>query len=247
MKGIADHIEEDATAALQQLGTSLKVIEGPLMDGMNEVGTLFGEGKMFLPQVVKTARVMRKAVDKLTEADVTANDAPKAGTILLATVKGDVHDIGKNIVSVVLSCNGYKIIDMGVMVPCETIMETILREHPDIVGLSGLITPSLDEMIGVAQAMQQRKMGIPLMIGGAGTNAIHTAVKIAPEYEAPVIHAKDASETVRILGILRQPGKREAYLDTLRQQQSRQREISREQSTKKVYVSLAEARKNKLV
>ena len=247
LKGIADHIEEDATAALQQLGTSLKVIEGPLMDGMNEVGALFGEGKMFLPQVVKTARVMRKAVDKLTEADVTANDAPKAGTILLATVKGDVHDIGKNIVSVVLSCNGYKIIDLGVMVPCETIMENILREHPDMVGLSGLITPSLDEMIGVAQAMQQRKLNIPLLIGGAGTNAIHTAVKIAPEYEAPVIHAKDASETVRILSLLRQTGKRETYLDTLRQQQSRQREISRERDTKKVYVSLAEARKNKFV
>jgi 5-methyltetrahydrofolate--homocysteine methyltransferase len=244
LKGIADHIEEDATEALQQLGTSLKVIEGPLMDGMNEVGTLFGEGKMFLPQVVKTARVMRKAVDKLTEADLTASDAPTVGTILLATVKGDVHDIGKNIVSVVLGCNGYKIIDLGVMVPCETIMETIAREHPDIVGLSGLITPSLDEMIGVAQAMQQRHMAIPLLIGGAGTNAIHTAVKIAPAYEAPVIHVKDTSEAVRILGLLRQPEKRESYLDTLRQQQSRQREISREQGTKKAYVSLAEARKN---
>jgi 5-methyltetrahydrofolate--homocysteine methyltransferase len=247
LKGITDHIEEDATAALQKLGTSLKVIEGPLMDGMNEVGALFGEGKMFLPQVVKTARVMRKAVDKLTEADVTAGDAPKVGTILLATVKGDVHDIGKNIVSVVLGCNGYKIIDLGVMVPCETIMETILREQPDMVGLSGLITPSLDEMIGVAQAMQQRGMTIPLLIGGAGTNAIHTAVKIAPEYEAPVIHARDASETVRILSLLRQSEKRETYLDTLRQQQSRQREISRERDMKKVYVSLSEARKNKYV
>jgi 5-methyltetrahydrofolate--homocysteine methyltransferase len=247
LKGISDYIDDDAIAALQKLGTSLKVIEGPLMDGMNEVGVLFGEGKMFLPQVVKTARVMRKAVDRLTEADVTATDAPTAGTILLATVKGDVHDIGKNIVSVVLGCNGYKIIDLGVMVPCEKIMETVVRERPDMVGLSGLITPSLDEMIGVAQAMQQRRLNIPLLIGGACTNAIHTAVKIAPEYEAPVIHMKDTSEAVRILGLLRQPEKRTSYLDTLRQQQSRQREISRERDTKKVYVSLSEARKNKFV
>jgi 5-methyltetrahydrofolate--homocysteine methyltransferase len=247
LKGLADHIEEDADAALQALGSSLKVIEGPLMDGMNEVGTLFGEGKMFLPQVVKTARVMRKAVDRLTESDLTASHAPKVGSILLATVKGDVHDIGKNIVAVVLGCNGYRIIDLGVMVPCDVIIDAILREQPDMVGLSGLITPSLDEMIGVAQAMQQRGMTIPLLIGGAGTNAIHTAVKIAPEYEAPVIHAKDASETVRILSRLRQPGKREAYLSDLRQQQHRQREISRERDTKKAYISLAEARRNKFV
>jgi 5-methyltetrahydrofolate--homocysteine methyltransferase len=246
LKGISDYIEEDATEALHELGSSLKVIEGPLMNGMNEVGALFGEGKMFLPQVVKTARVMRKAVEKLTEADMNAASAPKAGTILLATVKGDVHDIGKNIVSVVLGCNGYKIIDLGVMVPCETIISTIVREHPDMVGLSGLITPSLDEMIGVAQAMQQYGMNIPLLIGGAGTNAIHTAVKIAPEYEAPVIHVKDTSEAVRVLGALRQPEKREPYLSDLRQQQSRQRDISREQRTKKAYVSLSEARKNKL-
>jgi 5-methyltetrahydrofolate--homocysteine methyltransferase len=246
LKGLSDHVEEDAIEALHELGSSLKVIEGPLMNGMNEVGTLFGEGKMFLPQVVKTARVMRKAVEKLTEVDLTAGEAPKAGTILLATVKGDVHDIGKNIVSVVLGCNGYKIIDLGVMVPCETIIETIVREKPDIVGLSGLITPSLEEMIGVAQAMQQRKIDIPLLIGGAGTNAIHTAVKIAPEYASPVIHVKDTSEAVRILGDLRNPDKRALYLANLQQQQQRQREKNHEQEAGKTYVSLAEARKNKL-
>ncbi|MDR3236623.1 MAG: methionine synthase [Prevotellaceae bacterium] len=247
LKGLADYVEDDAMEAFRQFGSSLKVIEGPLMDGMNRVGALFGEGKMFLPQVVKTARVMRKAVDKLTVEDLAAAEMPKSGAIILATVKGDVHDIGKNIVSVVLGCNGYRIVDLGVMTPCETIIAAIEREKPDVVGLSGLITPSLEEMITVARTMQERRICIPLLIGGAGTSAIHTAVKIAPEYAAPVIYVRDTSEAVRILGELRHADARRAYLENLRLQQQRLRDLNREGEAKRAYISLADARKNSYV
>lgn len=205
VKGILDHIVEDTEEARQMVDHPIKVIEGPLMDGMNIVGNLFGEGKMFLPQVVKSARVMKKAVAHLTpfieKAQEESGDmsGPRsAGKILLATVKGDVHDIGKNIVGVVLACNNFEIIDLGVMVPLEKILETALKENVDIIGLSGLITPSLDEMVYVAKEMERRKLNIPLLIGGATTSRIHTCVKIDPNYAAPVIHVIDASKSVPI-------------------------------------------------
>lgn len=244
MKGITDFIDEDINEILPQFGSGLKVIEGPLMEGMNRVGQLFGQGQLFLPQVVKSARVMKKAVEKLTENE-QADEKTYTGTVLLATVKGDVHDIGKNIVSVVLGCNGYRIIDLGVMVPREEIINAIRREKPDYVGLSGLITPSLEEMIHVAEAMQEHRMTIPLLIGGAGTNAVHTAVKIAPAYAGPVIHTNDTSEAVRILGELRQADKRKSFLNELREKQARWREQQAGQAAAKKYVSLEEARKNK--
>ncbi|MFM7729132.1 MAG: dihydropteroate synthase, partial [Flavobacteriales bacterium] len=195
VKGIIDFIDEDTEEARQKYGRPLHVIEGPLMAGMSIVGDLFGSGKMFLPQVVKSVRVVKKAVaylepylqaekDELRAAGGTASS--NAGKVLMATVKGDVHDIGKNIVSVVLACNNYEIIDLGVMVPAEKILETAIRENVDVIGLSGLITPSLDEMIYVAKEMQRRKMNMPLLIGGATTSRVHTAVKIEPHYDHPV-------------------------------------------------------------
>jgi len=249
LKGITDFIEEDAAAAFQQLGSSLKVIEGPLMDGMNRVGSLFSEGKMFLPQIVKSARVMKKAVDVLTELDATNTKTispAKAGRILLATVKGDVHDIGKNIVSVVLACNGYDIIDLGVMVACEKIIDAIISEKPDVVGISGLITPSLEEMIHLARNMQQHGLTIPILIGGATTSAMHTAVKIAPEYNGAVIHNKDASDAVQTLAHIRQPVLRAAFFEKLQTEQKRLRSQNRTQQEQTQQLSLQEARKNKL-
>jgi len=207
VKGITDFIDQDTEEARQQAERPLHVIEGPLMDGMNVVGDLFGEGKMFLPQVVKSARVMKKAVaylfpfieaEKLISGDTSTN----AGKILLATVKGDVHDIGKNIVSVVLGCNNYEIIDMGVMVPTQKILEAARERNVDIIGLSGLITPSLDEMVGVAKEMERQGFTIPLLIGGATTSRMHTAVKIDPHYSGPVIHVLDASRSVPVAGRL---------------------------------------------
>jgi 5-methyltetrahydrofolate--homocysteine methyltransferase len=217
VNGITDYIDVDTEEARQKYPTPLEVIEGPLMDGMGIVGDLFGAGKMFLPQVVKSARVMKKSVAILTpyiEAEKearkqahiaagTANsEAAGAAKILLATVKGDVHDIGKNIVGVVLGCNGYDIIDLGVMVPADKILETAQRENADIIGLSGLITPSLDEMVHIAKEMKRRGMQQPLLIGGATTSRIHTAVKIAPEYELGVVHVLDASRSVTVAGSL---------------------------------------------
>ena len=200
VKGITDHIEEDTEEARQLLESPLKVIEGPLMDGMNVVGDLFGSGKMFLPQVVKSARVMKQAVAYLTpylEAEKKASSTRKgAGTIVLATVKGDVHDIGKNIVGVVMACNGFEVIDLGVMIPKEKILDEAVRVNADIIGLSGLITPSLEEMIDVAQEMTRRNMHLPLLIGGATTSRVHTAVKIAPHLSSPVVHVNDASRAV---------------------------------------------------
>ncbi|MGE3408358.1 MAG: methionine synthase [Pirellulales bacterium] len=205
VKGITDFIEADAEEARQKYSPTLRIIEGPLMDGMSIVGDLFGAGKMFLPQVVKSARVMKKAVayllpfmeqEKLAAGD-TAQQA--RGTIVLATVKGDVHDIGKNIVGVVLACNNYKVVDLGVMVPCEKILETAAKEGADLIGLSGLITPSLDEMVHVAKEMERQGSKLPLLIGGATTSAKHTAVKIAPSYQLPTVHVLDASRCVGVV------------------------------------------------
>lgn len=206
VKGIVDFIEEDTEEARLQHEKPLHVIEGPLMDGMNVVGDLFGSGKMFLPQVVKSARVMKKAVAYLLpylEAEKAANqDSSAASKILLATVKGDVHDIGKNIVGVVLACNNFDIVDMGVMVPADKILDKAIEEKADVIGLSGLITPSLDEMVSVAKEMERRKMTVPLLIGGATTSRIHTAVKIDPVYSGSVIHVLDASKSVPVAGEL---------------------------------------------
>jgi len=198
IKGIGDHLETDLNEALQAYDSPVRIIEGPLMDAMNTVGQLFGQGKMFLPQVVKTARTMKKAVGILQpyiEAS-RAEGAKKAGKVLLATVKGDVHDIGKNIVSVIMACNNYEIIDLGVMVPTEDIVNRAIEEQVDIIGLSGLITPSLEEMVSVARSLEQRGVHIPIMIGGATTSELHTALKIAPVYSGPVLWMKDAAQNV---------------------------------------------------
>ncbi|MEX0882022.1 MAG: dihydropteroate synthase, partial [Cyclobacteriaceae bacterium] len=219
VKGILDHIVPDTEEARIHLNDPLKVIEGPLMDGMNVVGDLFGAGKMFLPQVVKSARVMKKAVAYL-EPFMPLPELDEAGEalssnikkILLATVKGDVHDIGKNIVGVVLACNSYKIIDLGVMVETEKIIDEAIKQKVDIVGLSGLITPSLDEMVNVAIEMERRGLNIPLLIGGATTSRIHTAVKIDPMYSGIVVHVSDASKSVPVAGEAINKETREAYL-----------------------------------
>jgi len=215
IKGIVDHIDEDTEEARVKLGRPLLVIEGPLMDGMRIVGDLFGVGKMFLPQVVKSARVMKKAVAYLTpymEAEkAAASDTSSAKKILMATVKGDVHDIGKNIVGVVLACNGYEVVDLGVMVSCDKILAAAKEHKVDIIGLSGLITPSLDEMVHVAREMKRANFDLPLLIGGATTSPAHTAVKIAGEYQHPVIHVLDASRVVGVAAELLSEDRKEAY------------------------------------
>lgn len=208
VNGIDTFIADDVEEARPLFERSLKIIEGPLMDGMNEVGDLFGSGRMFLPQVVKSARVMKKAVAQLTphiEAETKGGESSSAGKVLLATVKGDVHDIGKNIVGVILSCNNYQVIDLGVMVPAEKILDTAEKEKVDFIGLSGLITPSLEEMVHIASLMEQRGMKIPLLIGGATTSEVHTAVKIAPVYSYSAVHVKDASRAVPVLSGLISP------------------------------------------
>jgi 5-methyltetrahydrofolate--homocysteine methyltransferase len=201
VKGLDEFIVEDTEAARLEFGRPLDVIEGPLMAGMNVVGDLFGEGKMFLPQVVKSARVMKKAVAtwSLTWSTGERVDRQPRARIIMATVKGDVHDIGKNIVGVVLQCNGFEVVDLGVMVPCDRILETARREQADIIGLSGLITPSLDEMIHVAAEMQRLGFTQPLLIGGATTSPAHTSVKIDPAYDGPVVYVKDASRAVGVV------------------------------------------------
>lgn len=227
VKGIADYIEEDTEEARLAADRPLHVIEGPLMDGMNVVGDLFGAGKMFLPQVVKSARVMKKAVAYLTpflEADKeNAESAGRRAKILLATVKGDVHDIGKNIVGVVLGCNGHEMIDLGVMVPAETILDTAAKEKVDIIGLSGLITPSLDEMVHVASEMERRGMDLPLLVGGATTTGKHTAVKIAPEYRSGALHVPDASRAVGVVSDLFNPEQRDRLVSENRARQEKLR------------------------
>jgi 5-methyltetrahydrofolate--homocysteine methyltransferase len=220
VKGIDNFIEADTEEARAELGRPLLVIEGPLMDGMSVVGDLFGAGKMFLPQVVKSARVMKKAVAYLTpfmeaeKAEMVASgrEVKAQGKIVLATVKGDVHDIGKNIVGVVLACNNYEVIDLGVMVACEKILERARLENADVIGLSGLITPSLDEMVHVAREMERQGFKLPLLIGGATTSRAHTAVKIAPHYSEPVVHVLDASRAVPVTSSLLSDGGKAAFV-----------------------------------
>ncbi len=225
--GIVDHIEDDTEEARQKYDAPLEVIEGPLMDGMRIVGQLFGEGKMFLPQVVKSARVMKRAVawlEPFMEEERQESGATSAGKIVMATVKGDVHDIGKNIVGVVLGCNGYEVVDLGVMVPADRILDTALETGADMVGVSGLITPSLDEMVGVAREMERRELTLPLLIGGATTSKQHTAVKIAPEYSGVVTHVLDASRAVDVVSRLIDVNRRDAYVDEIRADQEQLRE-----------------------
>ena len=244
--GIVEHVETDVEEARQRAERPLDVIEGPLMDGMNVVGDLFGDGRMFLPQVVKSARVMKKAVAYLIphiEADKREGDRPQ-GRVLLATVKGDVHDIGKNIVGVILQCNNYEVIDLGVMVPGERILDTARGREADIVGLSGLITPSLDEMARVARSMQERGLELPLLIGGATTSPRHTALRIAPEYDGPVVHVKDASRAVATVSRLLDPAARGAYLEQVDADHDRHRRRQRERGERKTPIDLEAARAN---
>ena len=248
VKGITEYIDDDTAEALNQIGSPLHVIEGPLMDGMNVVGDLFGSGKMFLPQVVKSARVMKKAVAYLTpylEEEKLKNKSDKEpAKILMATVKGDVHDIGKNIVSVVLSCNGFEIIDLGVMVPPEKILEEAKNHKVDVIGLSGLITPSLDEMVYVAKEMKRLNLNIPLMIGGATTSKAHTAVKIAPEYDK-AIHVLDASRSVTVCQKLIGEQQAELFKET-QTDYTKIREGYLNRAVSKDYLTIDEARANKL-
>lgn len=250
IKGITDFIETDTEEARLKYGRPLNVIEGPLMAGMNVVGDLFGSGKMFLPQVVKSARVMKKAVAYLQpfleEEKKLNSDVSTAGKILLATVKGDVHDIGKNIVGVVLACNNYEIIDMGVMVPADKILERAKQENADIIGLSGLITPSLDEMVHVASEMERLGLNKPLLIGGATTSRIHTAVKIAPVYSGPVVHVLDASKSVTVSSSLLSDDGKAAFLKTLEADYNDLREAHAQRKSDVQYITLEQARENKL-
>jgi len=249
--GIADFVEVDTAEALGELGRPIRVIEGPLMDGMNIVGDLFGAGKMFLPQVVKSARVMKRAVHYLVpflEAERAAGtEASRAGRILMATVKGDVHDIGKNIVGVVLQCNNYEVIDLGVMVPVAKILETARREGVDAIGLSGLITPSLEEMALVASEMEREGFTVPLLIGGATTSRVHTAVKVAPQYSGPVVHVLDASRAVGVAGQLLGPDTREGFTAGVREEYAQIRLDRAARHDPARAVSIAEARANRLV
>ncbi len=245
VKGIVDYIDADVEEARQQYDKPLKIIEGPLMDGMNVVGELFGAGKMFLPQVVKSARVMKKAVAYLLpfmDQEKEASGSRAQGKVLLATVKGDVHDIGKNIVGVVLGCNNYAVIDLGVMVPCEKILTKAKEEQVDMIGLSGLITPSLDEMAYNAKEMARHGFDVPLLIGGATTSKAHTAVKIAPGYPEPVVHVTDASLAVNVVRQLLSKEEKPGFVEKVRQQQEQSREAYEGKKTLKKLLPLEEAR-----
>jgi 5-methyltetrahydrofolate--homocysteine methyltransferase len=248
VKGIVEHIEQDVEEARKKFAKPLQVIEGPLMAGMNVVGDLFGSGKMFLPQVVKSARVMKKAVAYLLpymEAEKLASGNSQAqAKILMATVKGDVHDIGKNIVGVVLGCNNYEVVDLGVMVPADKILRTAREIGADMIGLSGLITPSLDEMVHVAKEMEREGFKVPLLIGGATTSRVHTAVKIAPAYSQPVVHVLDASRAVGVVNNLKNPDARIRFAETNRQEQEAARAAHERPSVQKL-ISLEEARRRK--
>ena len=252
IKGIVDYIEADTEEARKQFAKPLDVIEGPLMDGMNVVGDLFGSGKMFLPQVVKSARVMKKAVAYLIpfieKEKEESNDTREAGKVLMATVKGDVHDIGKNIVGVVLGCNNYNVIDLGVMVSSEKILQTAADEKADVIGLSGLITPSLDEMVHVAKEMERRGLQIPLLIGGATTSKTHTSVKIAPNYSGATIHVLDASRSVPVVSNLINPDEKikDKFVNDVRAEYKKIRETHARKKNIKNYLSLEDARKNRL-
>jgi 5-methyltetrahydrofolate--homocysteine methyltransferase len=248
VKGIDDYIIEDTEEARLAAERPLQVIEGPLMDGMNVVGELFGSGKMFLPQVVKSARVMKRAVAHLVpfiEQSKTGSAPRSNGRIVMATVKGDVHDIGKNIVGVVLQCNNFEVIDLGVMVPCEKILETARRERADFIGLSGLITPSLDEMVHVAREMQRQEFELPLLIGGATTSPAHTSVKIAPQYQGAVVYVKDASRSVGVCQTLRTPAARAAFIEKLGAEHERRREQHAGARVKLPQLTLSAARANR--
>ncbi|HOO85169.1 MAG TPA: vitamin B12 dependent-methionine synthase activation domain-containing protein, partial [Prolixibacteraceae bacterium] len=246
VKGITDYIDEDLAEILPDYSPKLSIIEGPLMGGMNIVGELFGDGKMFLPQVIKSARVMKKAVAYLLpfiEAEKDKNAAPtQLKKVLMATVKGDVHDIGKNIVGVVLACNNFEVIDLGVMVPTEKIIETALNEKVDVIGLSGLITPSLEEMVNFARVMKERGLDIPVMVGGATTSKLHAAVKIAPEYDHPMIHVKDASLSAGVATHL--ANHNNDFFEDIKKEYAHLREINAGRKQKE-YIPLEEARRNK--
>lgn len=259
VNGITDYIDEDTEEARLKYPKPLDVIEGPLMDGMNVVGDLFGAGKMFLPQVVKSARVMKKSVAVLTPyieaekeerrlahlaAGTINEEGAGAAKILLATVKGDVHDIGKNIVGVVLGCNGYDIVDLGVMVPTDKILDAAVKENADIIGLSGLITPSLDEMVHVAHEMKRRGMKQPLLIGGATTSRMHTAVKIAPQYDNGVVHVLDASRSVTVAGSLLSKEQKEDFLGGVKKEYTKLSEDFNNKKSAKQYLSFKDAQKN---
>ena len=249
--GITDHIENDTEEVRGQRARALEVIEGPLMDGMNEVGDLFGVGKMFLPQVVKSARVMKKAVaylEPFLEAEkAERGESNKAGgRVLMATVKGDVHDIGKNIVSVVLQCNGYEVVDLGVMVPAETILQEARDRQADVIGLSGLITPSLDQMVHVAAEMGRLDFDVPLLIGGATTSRRHTAVRIDGRYRGPTVHVVDASRCVPVLRSLLDDTKREAFIAEISEEYTREREAHATRAAKSNLISIKAARENKV-
>jgi 5-methyltetrahydrofolate--homocysteine methyltransferase len=261
VNGITEYIDADTEEARQKYPKPLDVIEGPLMAGMNVVGDLFGSGKMFLPQVVKSARVMKKSVAVLTpyieqekeerrlalEADGgVSTESAGAARILLATVKGDVHDIGKNIVGVVLGCNGYDIIDLGVMVSADKILETAIKEKVAVIGLSGLITPSLDEMVHVAREMKRLGFEVPLLIGGATTSRMHTAVKIAPEFDNGVVHVLDASRSVTVVGSLLSPEQKPEFLSSIKKEYQRLKEDFTNKKTVKQYLKLEDAQKNKV-
>ena len=247
VKGVAEFIEEDVEEARQQYDRPIEVIEGPLMDGMNVVGDLFGAGKMFLPQVVKSARVMKKGVAYLIPfIEAEKGDKQEAkGKVLMATVKGDVHDIGKNIVSVVLGCNNYDVVDMGVMVPTQNILDKARLENVDVIGLSGLITPSLDEMVNVAKAMEEEGFTIPLLIGGATTSKIHTAVKIEPNYRGPVIHVLDASRSVPVVSNLLNQKAKEDFVQQVRDEYAQMRDRHAGKQQKKNFSMISQARANK--
>jgi 5-methyltetrahydrofolate--homocysteine methyltransferase len=249
IRGLDEFIDLDVEEARPLFARSIELIEGPLMGGMNEVGDLFGSGKMFLPQVVKSARVMKKAVAKLApyiEQESAGEEKKTAGKILLATVKGDVHDIGKNIVGVVLACNSYEIIDLGVMVPADKILDTAIRENVDFIGLSGLITPSLEEMVHVASEMERRKITLPLLIGGATTSEIHAAVKVAPAYSNTVIHVKDASKAAGVLSSLMQKDNSD-YVKSIKEKYRKMREAHSARQPDLNLISLNEARNNRYI
>ena len=244
VRGIGDHLETDLKEALTKYPRAVDIIEGPLMAGMNRVGQLFGEGKMFLPQVVKTARTMKQAVSILQpyiDAENAGSGSAKAGKVLLATVKGDVHDIGKNIVAVVMACNGYEVVDMGVMVPAEQIVQKAIEEKVDMIGLSGLITPSLEEMVNVATELKRAGLNIPIMIGGATTSELHVALKIAPVYGGPVVWMKDASQNALVAARLMNDEATVEHELSEKYEHLRQ-DYSQEQQQ---LVSLDEARRNK--
>lgn len=248
IKGVVDYIDEDTEEARQKYPSPLDIIEGPLMNGMNVIGDLFAQGKMFLPQVVKSARVMKKSVAYLIpyieEEKAKNKESKPAARILLATVKGDVHDIGKNIVAVVLACNNFDVVDIGVMMPCEKILEAADKENADVIGLSGLITPSLDEMVHVAKEMERKEMKIPLLIGGATTSRVHTAVKIAPNYSGQVVQVLDASRSVPAVASLVNPSLHDDFVAKLKKEQDALRERHSARHASRRYLSLSQSREN---